>query len=678
MALTETPFRKAVAGLKPPSSGLYTQAEWDLAYKSVTPSLEDTRLYQAARWIAEEFAKSREVFASPIFGPLSPEWATVLAIASLNREYRTALQLRDDMTKDMRDRPIISLDAFSGIRIKGPGGQHFTVEDIAESSTDLTESWLYDARAASGGSQPPDELSGLAIQAARAYSFRKCMNRLWNDAWHEGWYFEQASGGGAVWKPGDRAAMILNQTWLQRQQTNLMKYPHVDLSVWPMLSPSDRRKRSRPRAVTAVERKKDSVSLRVSSPSYLSRRPPPYTIEKGAIEGTYLSDFFEADMPNAKGVTAAKLLLAWHLIIDIAEGLKRQVKLPTFLSPEHARALALAIPAAPLCTAISEGLGVNADTATTVVDFLTFEINSGKNKKGDRGLWSAPLVKVPGRAEYLLPLPALETSNPLRKVEAWLEKGGIDDSNPITARGEKYEAIYRARLREEIYSNGKFIRASVAEHGVKKTKNFNEQVDLLVVFGGLCLVGEIKLFLMPADANERARYDKKLESAASQANRKLAKLRERPDVVAAALGITPVEAESLRYLPIVVTAQDYGFSTKVSGVLIVEAEFLKMYLSGSAIIVGRAIQKGSSRAVDQTIEYYKNEAEAAQRFENEASSPYVLKRISDRFSWAATPYPTLAHASASLAVPVFNDLDGVEKRRAQSMMASLSNRRTNA
>ncbi|MGY5801885.1 hypothetical protein ACXHMN_11160 [Rhizobium sp. LEGMi12c] len=669
-------FRKAVNGLKPPSSAHYSQSDWDLAYQNVAPSDEDTNLYLAAKWIAEEYAKARELFASPYFGPLDAEWATVLAIASLNREYRTARQLHEDMLSGMEKSPLVSADAISGLRIRGPAGQHFTLEDITESATDYTENWLFDAFNAVGTSQPPDELTKFAIPAAQAYSFRKGMNTLWNQTWHEGLYCELSEDGSAAWMPADRRAAILNQTWLQRQQNNLLNYPAIDYSVWPRLPLTRRKKLGRQRAVTSVKRVGKSLRLRVSCPSYLSRKPPIYVIEKSAIEGTYLADFFEAELPNTKGVTAAVLLLAWHLIVDIAVELTRNITLPRFLAPEDAKALALAVPAASLIQVMRDGLLVDEDTARAIIDFLTFQLKSGKNQKGNRGLWSAPLVKVPNCDEYLLPLPALHTSNVIRKVEAWLEKGGIDDTNPVAARGEKYEVLYRTALSELIRKNRKFTTASVAEHGVKKTREFDEQIDLLVVFGGLCLVGEIKLFLMPADSNERARYDNKLESAALQAKRKLESLVKRPEIVAASLGITTTAAERLKYIPLVVTAQDYGFSTRVNDVLIVEGGFLKMFLSGNNIVVGRAIQKGSSRTTDQTIEYYKNEAQAAQRFESEVLSPYVLRRISERFSWGKTPYPTLAHPSATIAVPIFNDLSGEERRIAQSMIATLSNRRT--
>ncbi|NKL58322.1 hypothetical protein [Rhizobium leguminosarum] len=673
MAPIRSPFQKAVSNLKAPSAAAYVQADWDAAYKSATPTVEDTRLYEAAKWIAAEAEEGRKRFSSPAFGPLSAEWATILAVAALNREYRTAVNLRSEALKKRgAAEPFISMDAMAGVRISSDTGQHFTVEDLAESSTDLTENWLFDAMTATGMNPPPNELSVHAVEAGRAYSFRKSLNTLWNQARHEGWYFEQGPDGISRWNPGSRQDMILNQTWLQRQQSNLMNYPNIDSSVWPKLTVSQRRKRARTHGATSVKRSGNTVKVKVSSPSYLSAWPPHYAIEKSALEGSFLRDFLGTDMPKIAGVTVSMLLLAWHLVLDIAKELSKGVELPSLLSPERAEHLALSLPARVLKDALMQGIPASLEIASAIIDFLTFELKNGSNEKGNRGLWSAPLIKVPNRDDYLLPLPALETSNPARKVEAWLEKGGIDDANPVTTRGILYETLYRSRVKEEIDKNKKFNSASAAEHGIKPTKGFKEEIDLLVCFGGFCIVGEVKLFLMPTEPAERARYDGKLESAAKQAKRKAEALKAKPEVAAATLGISVQEASTLEYLPLVVTAQNYGFSTRVEDVLVVEAEFLKMYLSGSDIVVGRAIQFGSSRTVDQTRQYYANEAGAAGNFVKEASSPYVLTRISERFVWATSPFPTLAHAGATLAVPVFRDVSGNERRRAQSLIDLLS------
>ncbi len=678
MSSSKTPFQKAVTGLKAPSTAAYSQQEWDDAYRSTIPTLNDFRLYEAAKWIASEAEEARKKFPSPAFGPLSAEWATIVAVAALNREYRTAVELNSKALRERAaDEPFVSADAMSGVRISSETGQHFTVEDLTESSTDLTENWLFDALSAPGVNPPPVELSGYAVTAGRFYSFKKSMNTLWNQARHEGWFVDEERDGTFRWEPSSRTDVILNQTWLQRQQSNLMNYPYIDVSVWPKLSVSQRRKRARTLGVTSAKRSGNTVKLKVSSPSYLSSRPPHYTLERSALEGSFLNDFLDTVMPNLPGVTASILLLAWHLILDVAQLLSKSVRLPELLSPVHAEELALAVPTSVLIDALEQGLLLKQGLAVAIIDFLTFRSKMGStNEKGNRGLWSAPLVKVPNRDEYVLPLPALQTSNPVRKVEAWLEKGGIDDTNPVTTRGLHYEALYRSRLKQEIDGNKKFKTASAAPHGIKRSKNFGEEIDLLVTFGGLCIVGEVKFFLMPTDPAERTRYDAKLESAAKQAKRKADALRAKPNVVAKALGISEEDAKALEYVPLVVTAQNYGFSTRVENVLIVEAEFLKMYLSGDDIVTGRAIQFGSSRAVNQSRSYYANERSAAVNFAKEASSPYVLTRISSRYVWDRSPLPTLAHNHATIAVPVFRDVSGAERLRAQSSIDILSPART--
>ena len=67
-------------------------------------------------------------------------------------------------------------------------------------------------------------------------------------------------------------------------------------------------------------------------------------------------------------------------------------------------------------------------------------------------------------------------------------------------------------------------------------------------------------------------------------SRKAEKLDLRRDVVAEYLGLDRAGAEGLRMLPVVVTAHGYGFSTRVDDVLVVEAEYLRLYLMGDDLI----------------------------------------------------------------------------------------------
>ncbi|WP_461374779.1 hypothetical protein [Candidatus Aquicultor sp.] len=366
------------------------------------------------------------------------------------------------------------------------------------------------------------------------------------------------------------------------------------------------------------------------------------------------------------------------------------------IRPGDARELALAVERESLRKAVEQGLRVDAAQADELITFLTFQFQTGgpSKAKGNKGLWAAPLVPVPGTTEVVLPLSVLTTSNIVRRVEAWLEKGGIDDTNPITwpttsrrsgsgkavpsttqGRGDRYETLYRHQVCDAIVRNTMFAGAACARHGIKKSKTFPEQVDLLVAFGGVCLVGEVKFFLMPADPHERARYDEKLSDAAKQAKIKLSALKLQPDVLANALGIDIEAAKALELVPVVVTAQGYRFSTRVDEVLIVESSFLRTYLAGEKVVVGMAIVPATGEHVQHTKQFYSSEKAAAREFESTMEAPYVLKRFLNQISWSDTPLPTLAHPRAVIEMPEIKDLTGFERVRAEAMAAALRTKR---
>jgi len=258
----------------------------------------------------------------------------------------------------------------------------------------------------------------------------------------------------------------------------------------------------------------------------------------------------------------------------------------------------------------------------------------------------------------------------VRRAENWLEKGGINDQNKKGKRGDRYEALFRAKAGKAVASNKKFTTASCAEREIKE-EVFGEQIDLLVAFGGLCLVGEVKFFLTPADPHERDRYDEKLLGAAAQAKRKAAALEHRRDVIAEYLGIGQADAEALRLLPVIVTAQGYGFSTHVDDVLVVEAEFLRMYLMGDDLVTARALIPATGQYTDVTTPFYGSQSAAARNFEENMSHPFVLTKFLDRIVWDETPFPCLAHDRAVLDVALLGDVVGYERLQAELMRASL-------
>jgi len=671
-----TAFGTAVAKLKSPAAADFSAAAWDAAYHAHSTSRCDERLFTAAQWIGTEAHAGRLVAGAsvgPVLASLTPEWGTILAIAALNREYRTAVALKDAQNTQLTNRDVLAADAIAAERIQGAGSQLFAVADLAELGIDMTENWLFDAAHSTGTIVPTGNLAPTAIRATQSYSFRKSLNTLWNGAWIDGDFCEQAADGKWRWRSGDPARARLIAAWQARQEANLMNFPNIDRTVWPKLKPAARRKQSRGWGVTNMIPGSNGTVFKVSALQYPSRYMPAYNYERAGLEGSYLIEFLGSTMNGKPALTVSNLLLAWHAIYDIAKLLVKRAPLPTTLSPSEARALAMVVGRGAVCDAIRRSVRVSEADADAIVTFLTFAFQTGGTAKdaGNKGLWAAPLVPVPGTDNFVLPLSVLVTSNPARRAEAWLEKGGINDSNPKGSRGDRYEEFFRAKACKAVAGNTKFTAATCAATEIKKSKVFGEQVDLLVAFGGLCLVGEVKFFLMPSDPHERDRYDVKLTKAAAQAKRKAAALDIRRDVIADHLGISLAKANSLRLLPIVVTAQGYGFSTKVANVLIIEAEFLRLFLMGGDLVTGRALIPATGQWTDVSTVIYGTEAAAARNFEEIMSEPFVLTRFLDRVEWGKTMFPSIAHNATEIDVVLLGDLKGFERMQAEAMRAEL-------
>jgi hypothetical protein len=315
----ETDFAKAVAKLKPPSAASYSQADWDAAYTASTQATSDTRLYKAAQWLALETSAALTAFANPVLATLSPKWSTILAVAAHNREYRTSVELAVDESKRAREAGLIAADALAALRIENVAGQRFKAADFAQTGVDLTENWLFDASITASTGEPTGDLAPAAVTATQAYSFRKAISTIWNDAWWAGWYFEIDASGTTRWMPDDRKLESLILAWATRQEANLMNYPNIDRTVWPKLKAARRRELARVWGVVGLVETKRNVRFNVAPLTYLSRHMPAYKYEKGALEGCYLGDFVETDMPRQPGMTVSRLLLAWHIIYDIAK-----------------------------------------------------------------------------------------------------------------------------------------------------------------------------------------------------------------------------------------------------------------------------------------------------------------------------------------------------------------------
>ncbi len=333
--------------------------------------------------------------------------------------------------------------------------------------------------------------------------------------------------------------------------------------------------------------------------------------------------------------------------------------------------MALIVRRGELVNVLIDALSIDESSAAAVIDFFSFRAKVA-GETGHRGLWAAPLVPVPGKDAFGLALPVLVASAPLRKVEAWLEKGGLNDNLPKGSRGERWEDQLRQDIREAIDENPLLRNTRCAAHAVKRADDDGEEIDLLIQLDTILIVGEIKFWLVPADPFERFNYFRKLKSASEQARRKASFVHANPDVAAKALRITETEVRSLKIVPLVVANQGFGFALDIDGCRITDSGFLLNYLGAASLVTGMAIDPASGRQVQNTTELYRSEREAAKQFETAFAKPSVLGRFIDRIQWIDIPFPTSDPRPFYFKGVQLNDLSGDERATANAMRAILN------
>jgi hypothetical protein len=652
----ESSFRKAVhdRALKSPTSATFDPMAWkDALDKAVDKTMGDTLLAATGLWIAQEINLLRKFYGDLTFDRIGRAQWLILAIAFANREFRTA----DDLQRDyFRAKPkSSSVDISYKPLLRDSTGKEMDHAGFNESIVDTLESWMFDLREGPIDSvDPPPNLFPLIHNASMRMNIQRELNRLWNQASWEGYHLS-VSGERRLWVPNDfKSAKLLEATKIRHEEYS-KNLAMIDFSTWSAMDPKTRIARMLMQTVKEVKKHRGGPrKIRLGKPN-VSKSIDHYAFERAVLEGSYLANFMDRSMPKASSLTASLLLQAWHVLVDFALAIKE----PTpegALDEKDAKALALLAKRGELLNVITRCLSIDQQTAETVINFLTFELKKPK-EKGHRGFWSAPLVQIPGQERYAFCLAALLTSNPLRKVEAWLEKGGIDDSQlGSSGRGDDYEVYLRKTLCKKIKDNRLLSVSTCSEHAIKKTDSFPEQIDLLIRLGSILIVGEVKCWLFPADSFERWEYFGKLRAASAQARRKGAAIGQRLDIAAKALGIPETELTGMTVIPLIVTNQGFAATAEIDGCRVIDERFLANYL-GDGVIVTGAITKPGIHWNESTTTFYSNEAEAAANFESTVARPSVLYRFYDRIDWVELPFPTADSKGLFISTPQMRQLN---------------------
>lgn len=661
----DTPTQKRAARLKAPTSSAFDAAAWTPLLNG-NPSNDDLQLITGAMLLGADAAAFRLLPKDTERDALDAATETGLCVATVNAEYVKAMNLSVEAAQEAIAAGAFAYGHVTGTPFETGLGQKIDALSVIDTSVDAVESWLFDidpAKTANGA--PIADLQVLAARTARRYSVQYGLNLIWKQCLWEGWR-PNVIRNVTAWEPQDLELATLLEASRVRQAENFMNFPHIDQKAWEVMTPEGRRTRALPRTVVHASAY-PRWRVKVGRPDCASKYAPPFVIERAGLEGSYLVFFLDHTLPNLSGRTCRDLLAAWHVILDLAVLLAKECRSMQDLTLNSIARMSLQISDDELRRILQDALRLSAAEIQGIVEFFTFKPKVA-GQKGTRGLWAAPLVPIPGQNSVALVLPVLAASNPLRKVEMWLEKGGLDDGTLKEHRGGTYESEYRNKLRGSIADNRLFSDVRCAERGIKKDTNFGEEIDLLVRLGDQLIVGEVKCWLFPADPFERFQYFKKLKSAAEQALRKAKALQARPDVAAKALNLEESDVRALKTVPIVVVNQGFGFSLAIEGCRVVDAAFLNTYLGAGSIVSGMTIGRGQTNKLDHI--FYNSEKQAADRFESVIAKPSVLYRFVERIKRSFILFPSSAGKTTALAVFNLEDVKGDERLLGQLLASA--------
>ena len=380
-----------------------------------------------------------------------------------------------------------------------------------------------------------------------------------------------------------------------------------------------------------------------------------HATENAIVESSYLAPFLDTQLPHlGNELSCRDLQRAWCVLRDCASILASKCKIKGHFDIDLVERFALYVRREEIERAVSFCCKLRPEQARSITTFFTCDLN----KTGElftKGLWAYPLVPF-GSGEYvLITLAAASIGSATRRIENWLDKGGLSDRLATARRGLRYEAWVREELASCISANALLPTARCSKNSFDRRNEQGEQIDLLVRLGGVLLVGEVKCLLAPIEPMERFNYLSKLNEAGMQAVRKASWVTTRLDAISDHLELRAEEAKKLRPIPIVVVNQGAGFGLLAGGARVIDFHFLKLYLTDGDYHAGMAVNFGEKRGVSHFQALYGNEREAEENFERVMAQPPTLKRFLEAAKWETTKFPMGNGGDLEISVCHFDD-----------------------
>jgi hypothetical protein len=641
-----------------------TSSDWDLAVWNNLITDDDMKmsdrnlsLISAGLIIGANQKKLRESYLPRLFPGLSKRQIGTFAIADANRSWSI---LREKALEAERQQAAESDAVYSGLvgRLKVKAGPIATpggVDVLNMTVVDCVPHWLFQASTASD-SEPREgfEYGKMGPTAQYVLSIEHVLKEVWQQVFWEPWSFDKEEQDFWTAKPIVPEDRALWSAWGWRDEGLMFQDQLVRAHFGGQKSVAQ--EHAITKTATAHTGTGASLEITISEPSNERR-----SIHEGAmitVESSYLGELLDEPITQRQpDITLRLLARAVSVLKDLAEVLLPPTADTEYATEDDINRIACGVPRRQVASLLKEALDLSPDQAETVLSHLVSRPFEDISAVFRNGLWHRPLVALTGDGLIYLLVGALMWGSPVRRLERWLQEGVSkrqDDDLSKTPLGIKYEALVREKLAHAINGNELFLGISSGVASIPKGQA-KEEVDGLFRIGTTVFVLEVKCFLSPSEPRERYDYLKKLEKACDQARRKADWLRLNPREAEKRLGPLPAY-ETMRFLPLVVVNQSTGSGFSVGDCVVIDAHFLRLYLSSGSYRSGGAVdftKQNKFGFAHQTL--YTTAEEAEQVMTKVFTNHPGLRAYLASVAWDTVEIPLSYQGAIHLWSPTMNE-----------------------
>ena len=369
------------------------------------------------------------------------------------------------------------------------------------------------------------------------------------------------------------------------------------------------------------------------------------------LDRLYTGLFLDEPLPGlGEGdLTARELARAWWVLSDLGRLVGAEIEGTVVRTDKLVGRAAVAADICDLTTVIADALGIACERARMILDTFTTD-PSQTARLFTKGMWFTPLLAEPDSDRRYLLLAPLLAGSAIRRVEYWLELGGISDNTGVKGRGKPFERFVRGSLRQVVEENPVLPDAQVAPEGLKR-RGQSEEIDLLVRVGNVVLVGEVKCFTRPAEAMEQFNYLRSLAGATEQAARKQSWCEDNRGDIAERLGVADRDRiASLQFRGVVIFNHSFGLGLQRHNVPIIDFHYARLLLSQGSYQAKTRFERDVGMSYDR-VELYADQEDFVARLDANLRSPPVMERYFDALEWREMPFMRSDGGTRLIAIP---------------------------